>query len=74
MDELFSIAEKMYDLLSDREFEYDSWNEKVSCLSCGAWGKGSRVVPQHEDNCEWQQAISDFERWKENHLKGLPDE
>lgn len=66
MDELLSITEKMYDLLSDREFEFDSWNEVASCLSCGASEKGSKGPPQHKDNCQWKLAIADFERWKES--------
>lgn len=65
MDELFSIAERMYDLLLDRGLEYDSWNETLSCLSCGAGGRKSRGLPQHKDNCQWKQTITDFERWKE---------
>lgn len=65
MDELFSITERMYDLLSDREFEYDSWNEITSCLSCGASEKGSKGLPQHQDNCKWKKTITDFEHWKD---------
>lgn len=66
MDELFSIAEKMYDLLSDREFEFDSWNDETSCLSCGAYTRRSKGPPQHKDNCQWKLVIADFERWKES--------
>lgn len=56
------IAQKLYDILCEREWSRDDWNEVNYCLSCGASIKGTSL-PKHKDDCEFVEATQAFEKW-----------
>jgi hypothetical protein len=66
MSDIEFIAQRLYDLLSDREWEFDAWNERNSCLSCGAHAKAGMYtpLPKHKDGCEFVEVTKHFERWR----------
>ncbi len=58
------IAQDLYDLLVDREWSRDDWNEINYCLSCGASIKGTSL-PDHKAECEFVKVIKSFDTWRE---------
>lgn len=56
------IAQNLYDILIEREWSRDDWNEVNYCLSCGASVKGTSL-PKHKDDCEFVEVTQAFEKW-----------
>lgn len=57
------IAQDLYDVLCEREWDRDDWNEINYCINCGASIKGTSL-PKHKDECEFVKVTKLFEDWK----------
>lgn len=61
-----NIAQKLYDVLIEREFIHDNDTGKNNYLSCGSISAHSSGISVHKSDCEYVEAIKLFESMKEN--------